>query len=86
MKPGDRLAGWIDVSLSRKGIEEALDYIVKLKDIDIDLTFASNLFRTQETLFIILSGQKNYHIIIPPETLSFSSTLYFSTQISRVPY
>ncbi|MCO5381745.1 MAG: hypothetical protein NHB15_06335 [Methanosarcina barkeri] len=67
----------MDVPPSEKGIEEALDCAVKLKDINIDFTFASNFFRTQETLFIILSGQKNFHIIIPPETLSFSPTFYF---------
>lgn len=54
----DRLAGWMDVPLSRKGIEEALERASKLENIELDLAFASNLVRTQETVFIILSGQK----------------------------
>jgi 2,3-bisphosphoglycerate-dependent phosphoglycerate mutase len=57
-KPDDRFVGWIDIPLSRKGIEEALDCAVKLENIELDLAFASNLVRAQETLFVILSGQK----------------------------
>jgi 2,3-bisphosphoglycerate-dependent phosphoglycerate mutase len=57
-KPDDRFIGWIDIPLSRKGIKEALDCAVKLENIELDLAFASNLFRTQETLLVILSGQK----------------------------
>ena len=57
-KPEDIFVGWIDIPLSREGIEEALDCAVKLENIELDLAFASNLVRTQETLFIILSGQK----------------------------
>ena len=32
-KTDDRFVGWIDIPLSRKGIEEALDCAVKLKNI-----------------------------------------------------
>lgn len=62
--PEDRLAGWMDVPLSRKGIEEALECASKLENIDLDLAFASNLIRTQETVFLILSGQKKKGAII----------------------
>lgn len=55
--PEDRLAGWMDVPLSRKGIEEALECASKLEKIELDFAFASNLIRTQETVFIILSRQ-----------------------------
>jgi 2,3-bisphosphoglycerate-dependent phosphoglycerate mutase len=64
LNPDDWLYGWIDVPLSRKGIEEALDCASKLENTEIDLAFASNLFRTQETLSIILSGQKKTGVII----------------------
>jgi 2,3-bisphosphoglycerate-dependent phosphoglycerate mutase len=64
LKPDERLAGWMDVPLSREGIEEALDCAVKLENIELDLAFASNLVRTQETLFIILSGQKKTGVLI----------------------
>ncbi len=63
-KPEDIFVGWIDIPLSREGIEEALDCAVKLENIELDLAFASNLVRTQETLFIILSGQKKTGIHI----------------------
>ena len=64
LKPDERLAGWIDIPLSREGIEEALDCAIKLENIELDLAFASNLVRTQETLFIILSGQKKTGILV----------------------
>lgn len=68
LKPGDRLSGWIDIPLSRKGIEEALECAKALENIDIDLAFASGLFRTQETLSIILSAQKRTGIFIHEQT------------------
>lgn len=64
LNPDDWLYGWIDIPLSRKGIEEALDCAYKLENIEIDLAYASNLFRTQETLSIILSGQKKTGVLI----------------------
>lgn len=64
LKPEDRLAGWVDVSLSRKGIEESLECAVELEKFELDLAFASNLVRTQETLFIILSGQEKTGIVV----------------------
>jgi len=63
-KPDEKLAGWMDIPLSREGIEEALDCAVKLKNIKLDLAFTSNLVRTQETLFIILSGQNKTGIVV----------------------
>ncbi|HEY3361052.1 MAG TPA: histidine phosphatase family protein [Methanosarcina sp.] len=64
LKPEDRLAGWVDVSLSKKGIEEALECSLKLEKFELDLAFASNLVRTQATLFIILSGQRKAGIVV----------------------
>jgi len=64
LKPEDRLAGWVDVPLSRRGIEEALECAVELERLELDLAFASNLVRTQETLFIILSGQKKTGVTV----------------------
>ncbi len=64
LKPGgERLSGWIDIPLSRKGIEEALECAKALENIEIDIAFASDLVRTQETLFIILSGQKKQGLL-----------------------
>lgn len=64
LNPDEWLYGWIDIPLSRKGIEEALECALKLENIEFDLAFASNLFRAQETLSIILSGQKKTGVII----------------------
>lgn len=64
LKPEERLAGWVDVSLSRKGIEEALRCAAELEKFELDLAFASNLVRTQETLFLILSGQKKTGVVV----------------------
>jgi 2,3-bisphosphoglycerate-dependent phosphoglycerate mutase len=67
LKPEDRLAGWVDIPLSRKGIEEALECAVELERFELDLAFASNLVRTQETLFILLSGQKKIGVVVHDE-------------------
>jgi len=64
LNPDNCLYGWIDIPLSKKGIEEALECALKLENIEFDLAFASKLFRTQETLSIILSGQKKTGVII----------------------
>ncbi|KKG31384.1 MAG: histidine phosphatase family protein [Methanosarcina mazei] len=68
LKPGERLSGWIDIPLSRKGIEEALECSKALENIEIDIAFASDLVRTQETLFIILSGQKKTGVVVHEQT------------------
>ena len=67
LKPEDRLAGWVDVPLSREGVEEALECAMELERIELDLAFASNLARTQETLFLILSGQKKTGVVVHEE-------------------
>jgi 2,3-bisphosphoglycerate-dependent phosphoglycerate mutase len=67
-KPDYTLTGWIDIPLSKEGIEEALDCAVKLKNIELDLAFTSNLVRTRETLFIILSGQNKTSISVHEKT------------------
>ena len=64
LEPEDRLAGWMDIPLSKKGIEEALECAAKLENLELDFAFASNLVRTQETVFIILSGQKKTGVLI----------------------
>jgi len=50
----------LDIFLSRKGIEEALECASKLENIELDLAFASNLVRTQEIVFLNgkLQGKK----------------------------
>lgn len=50
----NRFTGWVDVSLSPFGIEEARQAGRRLADERFDIAFASTLIRAQETLFEIL--------------------------------
>jgi 2,3-bisphosphoglycerate-dependent phosphoglycerate mutase len=47
--------GWIDIPLSQKGIEEALEAGRKIKDIPIDLIFMSTLIRSQMSAMLAMS-------------------------------
>lgn len=47
--------GWVDVPLSLKGIEEALEAGKKIKDIPIDVIVTSTLVRAQMTAFLAMS-------------------------------
>lgn len=54
----NKFQGWIDVPLSKHGIEEAIVTARNLKDIKIDKAFVSRLERARQTLTIILSRQE----------------------------
>ncbi|MDD5731689.1 MAG: 2,3-bisphosphoglycerate-dependent phosphoglycerate mutase [Patescibacteria group bacterium] len=54
----NKFTGWVDVPLSRYGVQEAVDTAKKLKNIKIDQAFVSHLERAHETLTIILSRQE----------------------------
>src|ERR1035437_8400773 len=58
----------MDVPLSRKGLEEALDCAGPLENIELDLALISKLVRAQETLLVILSGQKKTGILVHEQT------------------
>jgi 2,3-bisphosphoglycerate-dependent phosphoglycerate mutase len=47
--------GWVDVPLSAKGIEEALEGGKLIRDIPIDLIVTSSLIRAQMTAFLVMS-------------------------------
>lgn len=47
--------GWVDIPLSEKGIQEALDGGKLIRDIPIDIIFTSSLVRAQMTAFLVLS-------------------------------
>ena len=51
----NRFTGWVDVSLSTKGLAEARKAAMKLKNMKFNVAFTSNLLRAQETLFEILN-------------------------------
>ncbi len=46
--------GWVDVPLSVKGIEEAIEGGKKIKDIPIDIIFTSSLMRAQQTAMLVM--------------------------------
>ncbi len=50
----NRFTGWVDVSLSRKGMEEAEQVGKMLSHTNIDVAFTSVLLRAQDTLYEIL--------------------------------
>ena len=58
----NRFTGWKDVDLTDKGINEAKNASILLKDYTIDIAFTSKLKRAQNTLNIIL---QNLNISIP---------------------
>ena len=50
--------GWVDIPLSSKGIQEALDVGLKLADQPIDVIFVSSLIRCHMTAFLAMSQHK----------------------------
>lgn len=51
----DLFTGWVDVPLSIKGIEEALEAGRQIKDVPVDSIFTSTLIRAHMTLFLAMS-------------------------------
>lgn len=47
--------GWVDIPLSTKGIEEALEGGRQIKDMPIDMIFTSSLIRAQMTAMLAMS-------------------------------
>lgn len=60
--------GWIDIPLSEKGVEEALEAGRKIKDIPVDLIFTSTLIRGIMTamLAMIVHSSKKVPVILHP--------------------
>lgn len=50
----NRFTGWVDVPLSKKGIEEAISAGKKLKDFQFDTIYVSHMLRAIQTLNYIL--------------------------------
>lgn len=62
----NRFTGWVDVSLSEKGLKEAKNAGKLLKDYKFDLAFTSTLIRAHETLFEVLKVNEkisNYQVL-----------------------
>ena len=50
----NRFTGWVDVPLSKKGIDEAISAGKKLKDVRFDTIYVSHMLRAIQTLHYIL--------------------------------
>ena len=55
----NRFTGWVDVPLSKKGIEEAISAGKKLKDFEFDKMYVSHMLRAIQTLNYILVESNN---------------------------
>lgn len=56
--------GWVDIPLSEKGIQEAIEGGKKIRDIPIDIVFTSTLVRSHMTLVIALLHHKSKKVPI----------------------
>jgi len=65
----NRFTGWVDVPLSKKGIEESISAGEKLKDVEFDVIYVSHMLRAIQTLHYILinSNSKKTPIIYHEE-------------------
>lgn len=68
----NKFTGWIDVSISEKGIKQCLYLAEKLKKLKIDYTFCSELSRAKETMSVILSKQKDSGVYIHEENPKYN--------------
>ncbi len=50
----NQFTGWVDISLSKEGMDEALEGGEKIKDIPIDVIFSSTLARAQMTAMLAM--------------------------------
>jgi len=56
--------GWVDVSLTPRGIEEALACGKRLADVEFDVAYTSTLVRAMETLLLVLAFQKKTPVVM----------------------
>ena len=68
----NRFTGWVDVPLSKKGIEEAISAGKKLKDFEFDKIYVSHMLRAIQTL---------HHIIVESNS---KKTVIFKHENDRV--
>lgn len=61
----NRFTGWVDVELTEKGIKEAKEAGIKIKDIPLDLAYTSVLKRAIDTLSLCLetANQQQLQVI-----------------------
>jgi 2,3-bisphosphoglycerate-dependent phosphoglycerate mutase len=78
--------GWVDIPLSSKGIEEALDGGRKIRDLPIDRIYTSSLIRAQMTAMLAMSvhhSQKVPVILHPGEGKLEEWAQIYSTEAQK---
>lgn len=55
----DKFTGWVDVPLTQKGVQEALDAGEKIAHLPIDQIFVSSLIRAQMTAMLAMSKHQS---------------------------
>lgn len=61
----NRFTGWMDVPLSKKGMDEAISSGQKLKDVEFDTMYVSHMLRAIQTLhYILIASNSNRTPII----------------------
>lgn len=84
----DRFTGWVDVPLSKKGIEEAISAGKKLKNYEFDVMYVSHMFRAIQTLhyiFIESSSKKTPIIKHEDKRISKWELNYVSDSENEIP-
>ena len=80
--------GWVDIPLSKKGIEEAQKAALLLADTPIDMVFTSTLCRAMTTALIILAYHKSGKTpcLLHPGTLALGGkdTIYDIEEQKRI--
>ena len=56
--------GWVDVPLSKKGINEAIQAGIKLKDFTPDVIFTSTLIRAQTTMVLVMAENNSGKVLV----------------------
>ena len=82
----NKFAGWLDISLTKKGLEQAKLSGELLKDIKFDFAFTSKLSRAQQTLFEIIRKNKftDNFIIIHEDNFKYSKNFKPEKNILQV--
>ena len=79
----NRFAGWVDVGLSDKGVNEAMSCGEKLKDYRFDKVYVSHLIRAIHTMKLILekSSDKRIPIIYHDDDLQIKNREHYSGNV-----
>ena len=76
--------GWVNVGLSEKGIQEALDAGEKLKKENIDVVYVSSLIRAQQTALIGLASYPKDTILINQHSVKRDWQEYESEKVLNI--